>query len=288
MKTSNPYRPRALPSRAGRHPKPPSTGLKLWQFLLAGFGLLTTLFLLLGAGVTQAVFWLWGLDFLLIASRDDIARAGLSLMLRTSPLIALGAAAALSAWGHKGPGWRKYLVGCLVAVALMMVSVPFGKTVPWLAISPFVAAICAMMVGIVVLHREPSQPVDGARWTGFAALFSLAVLLAVIAPAVEIAAGGYFDHRVQLSPKSTTAPDAPADRDRIHAKNQKKEEASAVTPEVCDNYPVWIGDKAMVLDCKRLAPMSRLKLVYGAHDFEAQLDRRLRARTFWDPPNTRR
>ncbi len=44
----------------------------------------------------------------------------------------------------------------------------------------------------------------------------------------------------------------------------------------------------MVLDCKRLAPMSRLKLVYGVHDFEARLDRRPRARTFWDPPNTRR
>ncbi len=285
VKTSNPYRSRASHAHPGGEP---SSGVKLWQLLLAGLGLLTTLLFLLGAGVTQMVFWLWGLDFLLIASRDDVARAGVSLLLRTSPLIAVGAAAAFSAWHHKGPGWRKYLAGCLVAVALMTVSIPFGKSVPWLAISPFVAAIAAMMVGVVVLRRGPGERVDGVRWTGFAALFSIAVFLSSIAPAAEIAAGGYFDHRVQpLRQAAAAAANAAATSDKSQntKTNPNKDQASAIATNACDNYLIWIGDKAMVLDCDRAAPMSRLKLIYGAHDFEAQLDRRLRPRTLWSPPS---
>ena len=286
MQTPGFYRSRA--SRGARQAKAPSTGAKLWQVLLAGFGLLTTLLFLLGAGVTQFLFWLWGLDFLLIASRDDVARAGLSLMLRTSPLIAVGMAAALSAWGHKGPGWRKYLAGCVVAFAAMAFSIPFGKSVPWLAISPFVAAIGAMMVGILVLRREPGQRLDGADWTGFFALFLLAIVLASITPAAEIAAGGYFDHRVRLSRKLTASTEAPVVTNRVHDKNQKKDASPSEAPATCDNYALWIGDKAMVLDCNGADPMSRLKLVYGAHDFEAPLDRRLRPRTLWTPPKARR
>lgn len=161
----------------------------------------------------------------------------------------------------------------------MALSIFFGNSVIWLAISPFMAAIGALIVGAVVLQHKPGQPIDPTRWKGLAALIALAVFLAAITQAAEIASGGYLDHRVQLIRKSTVIDATPNERG-AHAKSQK-DVAQSGRPDTCDNFVVWIGDKAMVLDCDLAHPMSRLKLVYGSHDFEANLDRRLRDRTFF-------
>lgn len=230
---------------------PPASRLPM---LVALYGLAVPATFLLGAGLTVMIFRFWGLDFMLVASRADVVQAGLSLLFQLSPVLLVAGASAFTVYWPSGDGRKPFFYIAALALLGSLINAFLGEKFSWISLIGLTAvggAFFPLLLRFTGKGQKRPMLVSDPSFLLLLGIWTLFLTLQTVSGPVE---SGYFGHRVRMVARAGGP-------------------ASASGDVFCENWLIWRGERAMVVDCMAAKPMTQLKLIYGPSDFEALIDR---------------
>lgn len=219
-----------------------SEGFQLAKRLTEYFSVVTAASFAVSIFANQAVFDRWGLNFLQLATVTDVVMSGLSLLFFTIPL----AMALLAAWVIGGLRGRLRWFG---RVALIIAALIFALGLWGLAHGEADqgAAAAAASSGFVLVGLL-SQP--ALRFRKERSLRAgIAVIAAVLAAVTLAQTVAYTVKRYEVRGYSADA--------QLYLQS--------ATP-YCKGRALWIGERAVVLDCSERSGPRSISVIFGQQD----------------------
>lgn len=231
---------RATPTSA---PVARSEGFQLAKRLTEYFSVVTAASFAVSIFANQAVFDRWGLNFLQLATVTDVVMSGLSLLFFTIPL----AMALLAAWVIGGLRGRLRWFG---RVALVIAALVFALGLWGLAHGEAdqgaAAAVSSSGFVLVGLLSQPALRFRKERRLRAGIAVIAAAVVAVVTLAQTVA---YTVKRYEVRGYSAAA--------QLYLQS---------TIPYCKGRALWIGERAVVLDCSERSGSRSISVIFGQQD----------------------